>query len=180
MEFVHCLGHGVKLHVLLAQWAANTVVLKTSDPVNDNMVAVPLDWHGDKNRLIPKKEFVLKVLLYQLLQCISSPPLPLSLCVQANQSLFLNLAGGRHVPSTLAAVEWLFFECDVLGDGQLSYTEAVVCWQLLETDEFVLLSVLKGVSAVPDLYGTCGNMYAMQYATSDPFLAFSPTGTDRR
>ena len=84
------------------------------------------------------------------------------------------------MPSTLAAVERLFSECDVLGDGQLSYTEAVVCWQLLETDEFVLLSVLRGVSAIPDLYGTCGNMYAMQYATSDPFLANVPTAVDNR
>ena len=84
------------------------------------------------------------------------------------------------MPSTLAAVERLFSECDVLGDGQLSYTEAVVCWQLLETDEFVLLSVLTGVSAVPDLYGTCGNMYAMQYATSHPFLEREIPLLDRR
>ena len=84
------------------------------------------------------------------------------------------------MPSTLAAVERLFSECDVLGDGQLSYTEAVVCWQLLETDEFVLLSVLRGVSAIPDLYGTCGNMYAMQYATSDPFLEREVPLMDRR
>ena len=104
----------------------------------------------------------------------------ISLCVQANLSLFMNLAGGRHVPSTLAAVERLFSECDVLGDGQLGYTEAVVCWQLLETDEFMLLSVLSGVSAVPDLYGACGNMYAMQYATSDPFLAYLPSMADNR
>ena len=72
--------------------------------------------------------------------------------------------------NTLETVEWLFSECDVLGDGQLSYSEAVVCWSLLETDEFVLLSLLRGLSAVPDLYGACGNMYAAQYASSQPFL----------
>ena len=100
--------------------------------------------------------------------------------VQANQTLYLNLAGGRHVAGSLAAVERVFSECDVLGDGQLSYSEAVVCWQLLETDEFVLLSVLDGTSAIPDLYGACGNMYAMQYATSDPFLDKLPPTVDKR
>ena len=100
--------------------------------------------------------------------------------IQANTSLFLNLGGGRHVASTLTAVERVFAECDVLGDGQLSYTEALVCWSLLETDEFVLLSVLSGVSAIPDVYGACGNMYAMQYATSQPLLAYVPTVADSR
>ena len=71
---------------------------------------------------------------------------------------------------TVETVERVFSECDVLGDGQLSYSEAVVCWSLLETDEFVLLSLLRGVSAVPDLYGACGNMFASQFATSQPFL----------
>ena len=95
--------------------------------------------------------------------------------------MFLNLAGRIHVPSTLAAVERVFSECDVLDDGQLSYHEALVCWQLVETDEFILLSVLSGVSAIPDLYGSCGTMYAMQYATSDPFLSrYLPTVADDR
>lgn len=102
-------------------------------------------------------------------------------CVQANQTVFLNLAGGKHVSSTLAAVEMVFSECDVLDDGQLSYHEALVCWHLVETEEFILLSVLSGVSAVPDLYGSCGTMYAMQYATSDPFLSrYLPTVADSR
>lgn len=95
--------------------------------------------------------------------------------------MFLNLAGGKHVPSTLAAVERVFSECDVLDDGQLSYHEALICWHLVETDEFILLSLLSGVSAMPDLYGTCGTMYAMQYATSDPFLSrYLPTVADNR
>ena len=111
------------------------------------------------------------------MSCDDESSLPV---IQANTSLFLNLGGGRHVASTLTAVERVFAECDVLGDGQLSYTEALVCWSLLETDEFVLLSVLSGVSAIPDVYGACGNMYAMQYATSQPLLAWHLAIADRR
>ena len=88
---------------------------------------------------------------------------------QANQHL-ASFVGGRGVGKTVETVEKVFSECDVLGDDQLSYSEAVLCWSLLETDEFVLLSLLRGVSAVPDLYGACGNMFASQFATSQPFL----------
>ena len=82
----------------------------------------------------------------------------------------MNLAGGREVVNTLETVERVFSECDVLGDGRLSYSEALVCWSLLETDEFVLLSLLRGASAVPDIYGVCGNMYATQFASSQTLL----------
>jgi hypothetical protein len=158
VEFVRCLGHGVKLHVLLAQWAANRVVLKTAKPLGHTRATSHLNRPDKLSRVISKQEFV----------------------KEANMTLFLNLAGGRGVPNTLAAVEGLFSECDVLGDGQLSYSEALVCWSLLETDEFVFLSVLSGTSAMPDLYGACGNMYAMQYATSQPLLANTPSVADSR
>ena len=60
MEFVRCLGHGVKLHVLLAQWAANTVVLKTSKPQGHDRVIAHLD-RPDKLRKISKQEFTSEV-----------------------------------------------------------------------------------------------------------------------
>ena len=56
----------------------------------------------------------------------------------------------------------------------------MICWSLLETDEFILLSILNGISAMPDIYGTCGNMYAMQYATSQPFLPWHLSIVDNR
>ena len=59
MEFVRCVGHGVKLHVLLAQWGANTVVLKSPDPVNNH--TLHLEWHEDRHRMVSKEEFVQKV-----------------------------------------------------------------------------------------------------------------------
>jgi hypothetical protein len=147
------------MHVLKAQWAANTIVLKTTEPArNYSVVAEHIVWLTDHNRLISKEEFVLK----------------------ANLTLFMNLAGGRVVGRTEETVERVFSECDVLGDGQLSYSEAVVCWSLLETDEFVFLSLLRGLSAVPDLYGACGNMYASQFATSKPLLSYTLTVADNR
>ena len=74
MEFVRCVGHGVKLHVLLAQWAATTVVLKTSEPVsNYSIVARHLLWDTHRNRIISKPEFVREVSVCPSLECRVSP-----------------------------------------------------------------------------------------------------------
>ena len=58
----------------------------------------------------------------------------------------------------------------MLEDGHLTHTEALICWQLLETNEYMLYSLLAGHTAIPDVYGVCGSMYAVQYASSEPFL----------
>lgn len=51
---------------------------------------------------------------------------------------------------------------------------------MVETDEYVLYSLLQGKSGIPKLYGTCGNMYAVQYAASDPYLGFKTVIMDKR
>ena len=59
-------------------------------------------------------------------------------------------------------------ECDVGGDGILLLPEATACWELRETDEYMLNMMLKDSSATLDVYGACGNMYGIQYADSKP------------
>ena len=46
--------------------------------------------------------------------------------------------------------------------------EATACWELKETDEYMLNMMLKDSSATLDVYGACGNMYGVQYADSKP------------
>lgn len=61
VEFVRCLGHGVKLHVLEARWGANTVVLKTTKQLGHPRASSHLD-HPDKfTRKITKQEFIREV-----------------------------------------------------------------------------------------------------------------------
>ena len=61
-------------------------------------------------------------------------------------------------------------ECDVEGDGILLLSEATACWELRETDEYMLNMMLKDSSATLDVYGTCGNLYSIQYADAEPFM----------
>ena len=61
VEFVRCLGHGVKMHVLQAQWAANTVVLKTPKPLGDHRATMHLYGPNKYQTKISKKEFIADV-----------------------------------------------------------------------------------------------------------------------
>ena len=90
-------------------------------------------------------------------------------------SLYSNIAGRKYVESTINVLEDIFSECDLLEDGILHYNEAITCFQLVETEEYIIYSLLQGIGGVPDLYGACGNMYAIQYAPSEPFLGYETT-----
>ena len=50
----------------------------------------------------------------------------------------------------------------------------------METVEYVLYLMLRGKSAALDIYGVCGNMYAVQYAAAEPYLGFQSSWTDER
>ena len=63
VEFVRCLGHGVKMHVLQAQWGPNTIVLKTSNPIDNKTVAGHIEWHRDRFRTISREEFIRDVII---------------------------------------------------------------------------------------------------------------------
>ena len=189
IEFLQCLGHGVKMHVLQARWGDNTVILKTPKPIGSRIATMHLTGDERYKRKLTKEEFIRDVSIDPLPPppppLPAPPPLPLHrhispALLQANLTVFMNLAGKKNVPNTLTALKNIFSECDVLDDGLLTYSEALVCWQLVETEEYVLYSLLEGRSAIPDLYGVCGNMYAVQYATADPYLGNLPVSFDGR
>ena len=93
--------------------------------------------------------------------------------LQANTSVFHGIAGRIYTSQTIEILNEIFIECDVGGDGILQLTESLVCWELVETGEFMLNLLLRDSSATLDVYGTCGNMYALQYADSMPHISDS-------
>jgi hypothetical protein len=81
---------------------------------------------------------------------------------------------------TTQVIEEIFSECDVGNDGILGYDESIPCWQLIETDEYMLYKLLREKSAMLNVYGVCGNMYAVEYAAAEPFLGFLSSWSDGR
>jgi len=61
VEFVRCVGHRMKMHVLQAQWAANTVILKTLTPVGSGRFAMGHTEQDLHQKKITKEEFIRNV-----------------------------------------------------------------------------------------------------------------------
>ena len=70
--------------------------------------------------------------------------------------------------------------CDVQADSVLHDHELVICWQLITTPEYVRFALLQGHSGIPDLYGNCGPMYAVQFVNPKPFLGYETVDADKR
>ena len=64
-------------------------------------------------------------------------------------------------------------ECDKNADGVFSLIEASYCLHMFENDEILTMMLLSGNRGIPTLYGTCGNMVAVEYVTSSPLVALS-------
>lgn len=100
--------------------------------------------------------------------------------LQANNSVYYNTAGKVDVKRTIEVIEDTFTECDLANDGIVLYEESIPCWQLIETEEYMLYKILWEKSGMLDVYGVCGNMYAVQYAAAEPFLGFHTAWSDDR
>ena len=48
------------------------------------------------------------------------------------------------------------------------------------TSEYVRFALLQGRSGIPDLYGNCGLMYAVQFVNPKPFLGYETVDADKR
>jgi len=69
------------------------------------------------------------------------------------------------------AISYIAGECDISNDGIITYQEALTCWKLGTTHEFILLLLLHGNKAVMSHFGVCGDVYAVQYGMSSSQLA---------
>ena len=167
--FDKCLGYGVKLHVLRAIWNGSKVVLKTPNVLGSHsmiklltLTTRPLneDFKMTKEEFITLVSEELRLWLYGVY---------FNFHLQANTSVFYGIAGRTYTSRTTEVLHEILIECDVGGDGTLKLTESLVCWELVETGEFMLNLLLRDSSATLDVYGTCGNMYALEYADSKPY-----------
>ena len=66
-------------------------------------------------------------------------------------------------------VDAVIRECDANADTKLSYNEAIHCWHMVDEQESLVMLQLAGNPAIPTLYGTCHNLFVMEYAPTDPF-----------
>lgn len=83
----------------------------------------------------------------------------------ATRSLRYNVFGTKENPDIEMLADYILAECSQRDDEVLSFSEALYCFHLTDELEFVLTLALQGVSGIPKLFGVCGNMYAVEYAS---------------
>ena len=62
-----------------------------------------------------------------------------------------------------------FKECDSNHNGLLSYQEMAICWRLIYSEEYLFGVLLGTYKGIPQVYGTCGDVFAVQYAEEPIF-----------
>ena len=71
-------------------------------------------------------------------------------------------------------------ECDVGNDGVFLPLETLACWDHIENNEYILYTFLKESSAMLKVYGTCGNMYAVEYADAGAYKGCLTCSSENR
>ena len=71
-----------------------------------------------------------------------------------------------------------------MSNGQkLRNIEALNCWQLVASEEYIITSLMQGKPHIPELKGVCGDIFAVEYVAplnSDQFLGINSVLSSQR
>jgi len=137
IKYLECLGHGVKPHVLRANWQGKDMILKVKRELHEKRVVRRLT--GLQPEMLDRKYFDITVNLS-----------------------FINYILDKNTLISKNVYDYLYAEC-AGSDGILSYHEMWYCYALFESDEFLLSVLLKDFQCVPKLYGICGHVFGVEY-----------------
>ncbi len=71
---------------------------------------------------------------------------------------------------SFSVAKHILSECDKNSDGIITSRETSYCWHMHKRDEILIMMLLSDNNGIPNLYGTCGNMMAVEYVTSAPLV----------
>ena len=149
VHYSKCLGHGVSPHVLLVKYKGKDVVLKAKTTyksfiVKDKMREV--EYLQDKHGSLLKFD---------------------QIATMINDTIKEVMFGWGRTYASKDVIDEFLLECDANSDALISYHEAASCMRILASEEYVFYVLLRGIPGVPEVYGTCGNIFAVQSTLSD-------------
>ena len=142
-----CLGHERTNHVIEAKWNGQLVVLKSKRSI-ENTARTHFDHFITKMQVSSMKDFV------HLL----------------NLSISVGYFDNKYSPD-LPLLEEIAKSCDREKDGLLDYHDALYCWNLVDSHDYIVPLLLRGNPAVPKLFGFCGHLFVHEYVSSRPLLS---------
>ena len=125
-------------HVLLAGYGDTEIVLKAKRLYSDSAVKSHIH-ELSRDKIYSYKEFLLVM----------------------NLTIASRLFSAKEYVAH-EQLDKLFEECDGNGDKQIGFNEAASCFRILCADEYIFYLLLHGIPGIPDTYGTCGNIFAVQ------------------
>ena len=63
-------------------------------------------------------------------------------------------------------------ECDYNSDGVVAVSEALSCFDIVTSKEYLMCRLLHDVPGIPNVYGTCGKIFAMESLNTDRMQSF--------
>ena len=149
VHYSKCLGHGVKPHVLLVKYNGKDVIIKSKRTYKSSIVRykIPEVKHLQEaaGSLIPFENFVRII----------------------NTTIKENMFGREKTYASKEVICEFLLECDGNSDSLISYDEAKSCLRILASEEYLFYVLLRGTPGIPEVYGTCGNMFAVQSSLAD-------------
>ena len=153
-EMVHyskCLGHGVSPHVLLVKYKDKDVVLKAKETYKNYFVRHKMpevEYLQDKHGSLLKFDQFVNLINSTIKEVIFG-------------------WGEVQCHASKDVIDEFLLECDANSDALISYHEAASCMRILASKEYVSYVLLRGIPGVPEVYGTCGNIFAVQSTPAD-------------
>ena len=177
-----CIGaHELKSYVLQADWNSKSLIIKRfwhlcpDSVISSNLLSemhdgIDIRHNNSWSFQLTQEEFLRK----------------------ANVTLFNIVLGDKtHTQSVVKllseSVAAAAAECITkhqTSNGQkMRNIEALNCWQLVASEEYVITSLMQGRPHIPELKGVCGDLYAVEYVTpldSDQFIGFESVLASKR
>ena len=149
VQYSKCLGHGGKPHVLLVKYKGKDVVLKAKITYKSSVVKHKMpevEYLQDKHGSLLKFDQFATVI---------------------NDTIKEVMFGWGGTYASKDVINEFLLECDANSDALISYHEAASCMRILASKEYVFYVLLRGIPGVPEVYGTCGNIFAVQSTLAD-------------
>ena len=166
VQYSKCLGHGVKPHVLLVKYKGKDVVLKARRTYKlSSLVTYMMQ---EVKYLLDKHDSLLKFDQF---------------ATMINDTIKEVMFGWGRTYASKDVIDEFLWECDANSDALISYHEAASCMRILASEEYVFYVLLRGIPGMPEVYGTCGNIFAVQSTLADDLrdhVALDPRTWEKR
>ena len=71
---------------------------------------------------------------------------------------------------SVSVAKHILSECDVGSDGLFTEAESIYCWHLYDREEIHFMFLLPGNTGIPNLFGVCGHLVVVEYASTIPLV----------